>query len=317
MKKPNPETGEPYKRGEVLPTGRIFWSYQSGVSATTRDRDGYFYISSVDPDEFKERQRKERKKEGGRDRGKEREERLSRKFPKRMNPDNGEPFKITDGPNDEGLYFLAYNIRYQSKIHPGFCNETWTTLEKVNHEKRRRSQNSSQKYHDGKKLVEEGVLFLRTDPSTGKPFEFGVRRDDGLTFKNYDYRNSNDDGEIREVWIAESAFHKLCINRANTRIKRKCKADGIPYNLDTDYLQSIFPQDGKCPVFGSDLLWGNQESDQDASPSLDRFDPKGGYVKGNVTWISNRANILKRDSTVDEIGALHAWMKPFPSKSQS
>lgn len=311
MKKPNPETGEPYKRGEVLPTGRIFWSYQSGASATTRDRDGYFYITSVDPDEFEERQLRERNKEGKRDRGKEREKRLSRKFPKRTNPDTGEPFKIGDGPNDEGLYFLSYNIRNQSKIHPDFCHETWTTFEKVNHEKSERARRSNERYRDGRKLVEEGALYLRTDPATGEPFAFGARREGGLVFKNYDYKNSNEAGEIREVWITESAFHTLCITRANTRIKRKCEADGIPYDLDADYLHSIFPKDGKCPVFGSDLLWGNQESDQDVSPSLDRFDPSRGYVRGNVTWISNRANILKRDATVDEIGRLHTWMKLF------
>lgn len=47
----------------------------------------------------------------------------------------------------------------------------------------------------------------------------------------------------------------------------------------------------------------------DDSPSIDRFDNALGYVKGNIRVISTRANLLKRDATVDEVRRLLAYME--------
>lgn len=46
----------------------------------------------------------------------------------------------------------------------------------------------------------------------------------------------------------------------------------------------------------------------DASPSLDRFDPKIGYVIGNVELICWRCNVTKRDATADELRVIAEWM---------
>ena len=37
------------------------------------------------------------------------------------------------------------------------------------------------------------------------------------------------------------------------------------------------------------------------TPSIDRIDPKKGYVKDNIIVVSMRANRIKSDATVDEI----------------
>ena len=37
------------------------------------------------------------------------------------------------------------------------------------------------------------------------------------------------------------------------------------------------------------------------TPSIDRIDPKKGYVKDNIIVVSMRANRIKTDATVDEI----------------
>lgn len=42
---------------------------------------------------------------------------------------------------------------------------------------------------------------------------------------------------------------------------------------------------------------------------LDRFDPKKGYIKGNVAWVSGRANRIKYDATLEELKSLVSWME--------
>lgn len=45
------------------------------------------------------------------------------------------------------------------------------------------------------------------------------------------------------------------------------------------------------------------------SPSLDRRDPSLGYVKGNVGVISDRANLLKSNMTLEELKKLVSYME--------
>jgi hypothetical protein len=86
--------------------------------------------------------------------------------------------------------------------------------------------------------------------------------------------------------------------RVVTRIKSKCKAKGIPFDLD---VTDVIPPDF-CPVLGIKLELHNQGSGYHVdSASVDRIDPTKGYTKGNVRVISARANLLKNDATSDEL----------------
>lgn len=44
------------------------------------------------------------------------------------------------------------------------------------------------------------------------------------------------------------------------------------------------------------------------APSLDRRAPEKGYVKGNVTVMSRRANTLKLNASSEELRAIAAWV---------
>jgi len=55
-----------------------------------------------------------------------------------------------------------------------------------------------------------------------------------------------------------------------------------------------------CPVFGIELKRESKETWYSA-PSIDRIDNTKGYVPGNITVVSRRANILKKDATVKEL----------------
>jgi hypothetical protein len=80
-------------------------------------------------------------------------------------------------------------------------------------------------------------------------------------------------------------------------IKFKCTKNGIPFDLDVEYLVSIYPKDGKCPVFGTPLIIGDKIN----CPSIDRIIPSKGYKKGNVRIISNTANTLKSNATLEQL----------------
>jgi hypothetical protein len=45
------------------------------------------------------------------------------------------------------------------------------------------------------------------------------------------------------------------------------------------------------------------------SPSLDKLDPKKGYVKGNIKIISQKANWLKSNSNSEELNKVLLYMK--------
>jgi hypothetical protein len=55
-----------------------------------------------------------------------------------------------------------------------------------------------------------------------------------------------------------------------------------------------------CPILGIPLFKGPRGG-SDNSPSLDRIKPEQGYVPGNIIVISNRANRLKSDATIEEL----------------
>lgn len=63
-----------------------------------------------------------------------------------------------------------------------------------------------------------------------------------------------------------------------------------------------------CPVFGTPIHLGNKKL-SDSSPTLDRFVPEKGYIKGNVFVISYRANRLKSDMTKEELKHLLKYMQ--------
>ena len=73
-----------------------------------------------------------------------------------------------------------------------------------------------------------------------------------------------------------------------------------------EYLLSLYPTNGKCPILGIDMELGG---DRENSPTIDRIDNSKGYVTGNVTWISYRANYVKGNATKAEILALADWLK--------
>ena len=91
--------------------------------------------------------------------------------------------------------------------------------------------------------------------------------------------------------------------------KQRAKKQGLPFDLSPLDLKEIGIPD-ICPVLGIPInkAPGDGTGERnDNSPSLDKFIPSLGYVKGNVHVISWRANRFKSDGTPEEWQKIAAW----------
>lgn len=86
--------------------------------------------------------------------------------------------------------------------------------------------------------------------------------------------------------------------------RARCKKNGVFFDLNKEDI--VIPD--KCPVLGIPLEFGTHGFHEN-SASIDRLDPEKGYIKGNVTVISFRANRIKCDATLEELKKLVTWLE--------
>lgn len=84
--------------------------------------------------------------------------------------------------------------------------------------------------------------------------------------------------------------------------KRRAKLYNLPFSIT---LEDIIIPD-TCPVLGIPIETG-LPANSPQLPSLDRNIPDLGYMPGNVTVMSLRANSLKKNATLEEVTALYEW----------
>lgn len=95
------------------------------------------------------------------------------------------------------------------------------------------------------------------------------------------------------------------LNGLVTHIRGSAKKRGIEFNIDVCDLNNLsFPL--TCPILDIPLSF-NIGYAKDNSYSIDRIDSKIGYAPDNIVVISNRANRLKSDATLDELKSLYEF----------
>ena len=117
----------------------------------------------------------------------------------------------------------------------------------------------------------------------------------------------------KEITVERSTIHGQAKRSGETyvyntynRAKQRAKKLGVRFDLKLEDIQ--IPK--FCPVLGIELK-PNKEMSGDSSPSVDRIHPERGYVKGNIQIISQRANQIKSDSTIEELEKLLNHMRQF------
>lgn len=87
-------------------------------------------------------------------------------------------------------------------------------------------------------------------------------------------------------------------------LKHNVKQRGKEFNLSFEDLE--YPD--VCPVLGIPIDWTRPKRG-DNSPSADRLYPERGYVKGNVTIMSFKANRMKNNGSLEEHELLVKWLR--------
>lgn len=86
--------------------------------------------------------------------------------------------------------------------------------------------------------------------------------------------------------------------------KHRAKVDNLPFSISLSDI--VIPE--FCPVLGVRLKIGHGKC-HSTSPTLDRFVPESGYVVGNISVISLKANNIKSNGTISELESVLYWMK--------
>lgn len=116
-----------------------------------------------------------------------------------------------------------------------------------------------------------------------------------LRRENDEYRLARNLKDTETRHNNEDSIKKALVRAAKARAKKK----GIPFDITIE--DFILPE--KCPLLEIPLTVGYGSS-QENSYSLDKMIPDLGYVKGNVWVISNKANMIKNNASLEELKLL-------------
>ena len=99
---------------------------------------------------------------------------------------------------------------------------------------------------------------------------------------------------------------KKYLHNARSRAAR----EKVPFSLVLQDLIDIATDE--CPIFHTPFVWGisglGKGKTRPDSPTLDRILPHLGYIKGNVAFLSYRANRIKDNGTMQEHYDIADWI---------
>jgi hypothetical protein len=127
------------------------------------------------------------------------------------------------------------------------------------------------------RILKQAKQWAADNPDRMKEFNKKYKSSDNQTYRAYCEDNY-------ELWILNSA-------------KRNAERYNLPFNLTIEDI--LIPK--YCPYLNFELTKLRGSGQLDSNASIDKLNPKLGYVKGNVQIISRKANRMKNDATPEEL----------------
>lgn len=120
-----------------------------------------------------------------------------------------------------------------------------------------------------------------------------------------------------EVAAKERAYRDMAYARDRAKLlyrgaRNRAKLLGVEFAIQ--YSDVHLPE--KCPVLGMPFNLIGKRGDSRYSPTIDRINPKRGYVPGNIMVISFRANQIKNDASAAEIRAVADFYTKLDQEAQ-
>jgi hypothetical protein len=143
----------------------------------------------------------------------------------------------------------------------------------------------------------------RENPSTSKAWERSGHASEE-SYKEYHkkYYEKN-----RERILTRKKKDKLADILRHS--KKRAKKIGVDHSIDREYLESILTD--TCPIFNVKFISNGNLNDW--SMTLDRINPQKGYVKGNVQFLSHKANRMKSNASIEELKTFAEYIqKEYP-----
>ena len=266
MKRKNPDTGLHFKRGDKRPStdpqdGKVFYKYKKPRHYL---KYGDFEFEKWVPNRTDEES-------------------------KRINPKTGKKYSKGD-EFDDGKLFAHYHTELDNDGYRKLVRQSPESFKNAKATRDRRT----------KKKVEGKY---RINPKTGKRYITGdlVKRVDGVDkyFNAWQKYRVDEDGYYpMSLYSSKEVYLRNMFKTSFCKARDRAKEKGLPFNLTPEYLVSIYPETNRCPVFGFQFTWNG---DRMTSPSLDRIKPEDGYVIGNVEYISDKANMMKQNASIEEL----------------
>lgn len=124
----------------------------------------------------------------------------------------------------------------------------------------------------------------------------------GVNPSSLRWRTNPEAREINRQWVAKNAQKNTVKN-----VIARAKAKGLPFDKQR-LLAMECPS--TCPILGTPITFtrGTGQRPAENTASFDQIIPGDGYVLGNVSIISKKANSMKSDATADELIKFAVWV---------
>lgn len=88
--------------------------------------------------------------------------------------------------------------------------------------------------------------------------------------------------------------------------KYRAKAKGKEFNLEENDITKLIVK--CCPILGIKMDYFAEGWTKNDTASIDRINNNKGYIKGNIHFVSNLANSMKRNATPKQLVRFAKWV---------